>query len=183
MARAMLLRRLALVATLSLGATAAAAQQQDTLRALLIEYRCQVVDRLERIYEHGDRESARDRFIAVTVPEHRHGYVQCMFVERATHLYCEASSGFYFDKQGAPRTFFHPPETPAALAKLGFSTDDSKGNYSLGREIGARPDFNAMADLILQTLHDGYGARTGTTRLRFNAPFARRANTTCVPVG
>jgi hypothetical protein len=46
--------------------------------------------------------------------------------------------------------------------------------------VAARPDFNAIADLILTALHDGYGARA-TTRLRFR--FARRPNSSCIPVG
>jgi hypothetical protein len=149
-------RRVALVVAGLLAASPTFAQQMsDTLRALLIEYRCQIVDRLERIYEFGDHSSHRDRYIAVTVPEHRHGYVQCMFVERRTQVLCEASSGFYYDKEGEPRTFRHPPEVPAALGRLGFSTDDTQGNYQMLFEVGKRPDFNAIADLILKSLHDG----------------------------
>jgi hypothetical protein len=156
-------------------------EMQTSLRSLLVEYRCQTVDRLERIYEFGDHSSHRDRYIAVTVPEHRHGYVQCMFVERRSQMLCEASSGFYYDKEGEPRTFRHPPEVPAALSRLGFSTDDSQGNYQMMFDVGVRPNFNKIADLILKSLHDGYGARA-ETRLRFNAPFAKRAPSSCVPV-
>jgi hypothetical protein len=72
-------------------------QDENGLRALLIEYRCPLVDRLERLYEAGDPASDQDRFIAVTVPEHLHGYVQCMFHDKRTKVLCEASSGFYFD--------------------------------------------------------------------------------------
>jgi len=38
-------------------APVAAAQSLDSLRALIAAYRCPVVDRLERIYEGGDRTS------------------------------------------------------------------------------------------------------------------------------
>jgi hypothetical protein len=161
--------------------TAAVAQEANSLRALRAKYLCQVVDRLERIHAHGDPTSDRDRFIAVTVPQHRHGYVQCIFFDQRSQMLCEASSGFYYDKEGAPRTFFHPPEVPQALGRLGFSTDDTKGNYRMEFEVGARPDFNAIADLILRALHDGYGARAHT-RLRFNAPFAQRPVKSCTPV-
>lgn len=159
----------------------ALAQMPSSLRELLVEYRCQLVDRLERIYEYGDHDSHRDRFIAVTVPQHRHGYVQCMFAERRSLLYCEASSGFYYDKQDAPRTQWLSRDKIDALGRLGFSTDDSKGNFSLERPLDRRPDFNGIADLILQALHDGYDARA-TSKLRFNAPFARRATSSCVPL-
>jgi hypothetical protein len=43
------------------------------------------------------------------------------------------------------------------------------------------PDFNAAVDFILRALHDGYGAR-GDVALKFNAPFAPKTPSTCVPV-
>jgi hypothetical protein len=164
-----------------LGSTAAAAAQSASLRALLIEYRCPVVDRLDRIYDHPRPTDYLDRFLAVTLSGHPHGYVQCMFIRNRTEVLCEASSGYYYDKEGAPRTFFLPPPAIAALGRLGFSTDDSQGNFRYQVPLGAPPDLNALADLILTALHDGYGARAGDT-LRFNAPFAPRATTKCVPV-
>lgn len=159
----------------------ACAEMPASLRALLLEYRCPLVDRLERIYEFGDHNSHRDRFIAVTAPRHRHGYVQCMFAERRSLLYCEASSGFYYDKEGAPRTQWLARDKIEALSRLGFSTDDSKGNFSLENPLGPRPDFNALADLILQALHDSYEARA-ETKLEFDAPFAKRATSSCIPL-
>jgi hypothetical protein len=157
------------------------AEMSASLRDFLVEYRCQLVDRLERIYEFGDHASHRDRFIAVTVPRHRHGYVQCMFAERRSLLFCEASSGFYYDKKSAPRTQWLARDKIEALARVGFSTDDSKGNFSLEKPLDRQPDFNALADLILQALHDGYDARA-ETKLRFDAPFAKRTTSSCIPV-
>jgi hypothetical protein len=43
------------------------------------------------------------------------------------------------------------------------------------------PDFNAIADLILQALHDGFDARAGVTLL-IEAPLAPRPTGKCVPV-
>lgn len=166
---------------LALGAMAAIAQITGSLRDFLIEYRCPVVDRLERIYEAGDPTSQRNRFLAVTNPGHPHGYVQCMFVENRTKILCEASSGFYFDPAGATRSFRLSLEAIAALGRLGFSTDDSEGNFQTLFDIAAPPDFNVLADLILKALHDAYGARA-ETNLEFNAPFAPRPTTTCLPV-
>jgi hypothetical protein len=163
-----------------LSATIAAAQT-GTLRALLAEYRCPVVDRLDRIFEHPKPTDFLDRFLAVTLVPHPHGYVQCMFIANRTRILCEASSGYYYNKDGAPRTFFLPGEAVAALGRLGFSTDDSRGNFRYEAGIGAPPDFNAIADLMLTALHDAYGARADQT-LRFNAPFARRATSKCIPV-
>jgi hypothetical protein len=172
--------RLAIGAVLAT-ATAAAAQEGAALRALLIEYRCPVVDRLDRIHAHPRSTDYKDRFLAVTLVGHPHGYVQCMFVENRSGIFCEASSGFYFNKPGTVRTFYLPQAAIAALGRLGFSTDDSGGNFRYQAGIGAPPDFNAIADLILKALHDGYGARADS-ELRFNAPFAPRATTKCVPV-
>jgi hypothetical protein len=177
------LRSLLALMTMGLAAapSIAAAQSAATLRALLVEYRCPVVDRLERIHEAGDPASALDRFLAVTVPEHPHGYVQCMFREQRMRLLCEASSGFYFGKAGEPRRFYLSPEAIVSLNALGFDVDDSEGNFRANFDIAADPDFNAIADFILKALHDGYGARAESV-LRFNAPFARRATSKCVPV-
>ena len=166
----------------AVGSWEGAAAQSGTLREFLIEYRCPVVDRLDRIYEHRSPHDYRDRFLAVTLTNHPHGYVQCMFTHARSRVLCEASSGYYFNKDGAPRTFYLPPDAIAALGRLGFSTDDSQGNFRYEAALGAAPDFNALADRMLQALHDGYGARADST-LTFNAPFAPRATTKCVPVG
>jgi hypothetical protein len=161
--------------------TMAAAQTTSSLRALLVQYRCPVVDRLDRIYEHRSPRDHLDRFLAVTLIGHPHGYVQCMFVENRTKLLCEASSGYYFDKKDAPRKFFQPPGSIAALGALGFSTDDSEGNFRYEADLGQTADLNAIADLILSALHDGYGARVNS-ELKFNAPFAPRATSKCIPM-
>ncbi len=155
---------------------------RDSLRDLLITYRCEVVRRLERIYAAGDPTSDRDRFIAITVPGRAQAYVQCLLHDKNTGIYCEAASGFWFDEPGKPRTFYHPRDAIAALARLGFNTDDSAENFSVDRDLATPPDFNALADFILRTLHDGYGARD-TMRLEFNAPFAPDKPTSCIPLG
>ena len=159
-----------------------AAEMRGSLRSLLAAYRCEVVNRLERIYQRGNpAASDRDRFIAITVREHPHGYVQCIFYEHRLSMLCEASSGFHFDKPGAPRTFRLAPEAVAALGVLGFSTDDSQGNLRREFDVDSPPDFNRIADFMLTALHDGYGARADSA-LKFNAPFARRGGTTCLRV-
>jgi T3SS (YopN, CesT) and YbjN peptide-binding chaperone 3 len=158
-----------------------AAAQTGSLRALLVEYRCPVVDRLDRIYEHASPHDYLDRFLVVTLSGHPHGYVQCMFTAQRSKILCEASSGYFYNKAGEPRTFYLPPGAITALGRLGFSTDDSAGNFRYEAGIGRPPDLNAIADLILAALHDGYGARADS-RLSYNAPFAPRATTKCIPV-
>jgi hypothetical protein len=173
--------KIGLIVSAALVATTTAWAQTGTLRALLAEYRCPVVDRLDRIFDHPKPTDFRDRFLAVTLDAHPHGYVQCMFIASRTRVLCEASSGYYYNKDAAPRTFFLPKESIAALGRLGFSTDDTEGNFRYEAEMASPPDLNAIADLILAALHDAYGARADG-KLRFNAPFARRAASQCKPI-
>lgn len=153
----------------------------DSLHDLLVVYRCEVVNRLEQIYLTGNPASHRNRYLAISVPRRIQAYVQCIFHDNNTKIYCEAASGFWYSKKGEPRTFRQTPEAIDALAGLGFDIDDSAGNFNIDREIGTPPDFNALADFMLRALHDGYGAR-GNMNLEFNAPFAPKAPSTCVPV-
>jgi hypothetical protein len=159
----------------------AAAQPADTFHDLLVQYRCPVVDRLEQVYAAGDPASSRHRFLAITVPHAMQAYVQCTFHDNNTKLYCEAASGFYYDGPGEPRTFHHPARVIAALGRLGFSTDDSAGNFNADLDVADPPNFNTLADFMLKALHDAYGARADM-KLEFNAPFAPRPTSKCIPV-
>ena len=139
--------------------TMAGAGCRNHVHELLVQYRCPVVDRLERIYATGDPTSSRHRFLTIAVPDYAQAYVQCMFHDSNTKLFCEAASGFYYDKPGQLRTFHQPANAVAALGRLGFSTDDLAGNFSIDIDVADPPDFNALADFMLEALHDGYGAR------------------------
>jgi len=157
--------------------TAAAAHDSDSYRQLLIQYRCPVVDRLEQIYETGGPSDDQDRFLIIDFRNRPQDYVQCVFDTR-TKMLCEASSGFFYTE---PRSYWLPPQAVAALARLGFSTDDSAGNFRIWFDVADPPDFNAIADFMLKALHDGYGARADMA-LRFSAPFAPHATSTCIPL-
>ena len=74
-----------------------------------------------------------------------------------------------------------PSDAIAALGRLGFSTDDSDGNFRIWFDVPDPPDFNRIADFILKALHDGYGARASDD-LEFNAPLAPHATSKCIPV-
>src|SRR5262249_12775229 len=132
-----LLRRVALTVLVASFATFPHAQAQapDTLRDFLAAYRCPVVDRLDRIHAHGDAPQGLNRYITITVPEHVHGYVQCIFNDHRTRLLCEAASGFYLNKLKGKHTFRLEGAELVALTALGFSTDDSAGNFRREQEI------------------------------------------------
>lgn len=88
----------------------------------------------------------------MTLPSPRWAYVQCVFHDINTRMLCEAASGVYFDKVGAPRTARPTPEAIARLGRLGFSTDDSTENFSFDVAIPKTPDYPAIADLLLTAL-------------------------------
>ena len=95
---------------------------------------------------------------------------------------CEAASGFYLDAPDRPRTAYLSTSAIAALADLGFSTDDSKGNFRIDLDLSNPPNFGAIADIILKALYGGYGARAETP-LGFHAPYAPTTTSRCTPVG
>ena len=136
-----------------------------------------MVDRLDRIYAYPKPTDYLDRFLAVTLSGHPHGYVQCMFIRNRTGILCEASSGYYFNREGTPRTFFLSREAIAALGRLGFSTDDSKGNFRNKGALNAGADLNAIADRF--SVHDGTVCALATKNVK--RLFAAR-NSKCVPV-
>jgi hypothetical protein len=155
------------------------AQDAASLERFLNQYRCSVVDRLERIYAKGDPVTQPDKYLIVHIPPRPEHYVQCVFYAPA--VYCEVASGFFFEPSGQPRTMYLPPDAIGALGRLGFSTDDSNGNFEIEFDVADPPNFNAIADLMLKALYDGFGARAGT-ELAFEAPYARHATSKCVPV-
>src|ERR1700732_2662453 len=101
-----------------------------TFHELLVQYRCPVVDRLERIYEAGDPADAQDRVLTIDFSRHPPDYVQCVSDTRSKML-CEASSGFFYSAPTEPRRYRLPATAIAALGRLGFSTDDSAGNFCI----------------------------------------------------
>jgi len=175
-----MLMRAVIVAAALAAPTAAAAQDAGIYHDLLVQYRCPVVDRLEQIYEAADSSDPQNWFLIVYFAARPHDYVQCVFDTR-TRMLCEASSGFYDNVASEPRSRWLSASAIAALGRLGFSTDDSAGNFQIWFDVADPPDFNRIADFILKALHDGYDARAGVT-LEFNAPLAPRASSKCIPV-
>jgi hypothetical protein len=177
----MLARAFAVVAAL-LAPTAAGAEDDAaaTLRDLLAQYRCPVVDRFEQIYNAAPHSHPQNLFLIVYFAARPHDYVQCVF-DPLTYMFREAASGFYDNVASEPRTRHSPATAIAALGRLGFSTDDSAGNFRIGFEVKEPPDFNTVADLILQALHDAFDARAGVTLL-IEAPLAPRPTGRSVPV-
>ncbi len=168
------------VAMLVAPAVACADDTPATLGALLGRYRCPVVDRLEQIYRVTDSAPAQNWFLIVYFAVNPNDYVQCVF-DTKTRMLCEAASGFYDDVATKPRRRWLPAEAVAALGRLGFSSDDSQGNFQIMFDVADPPDLNAIAEFILKALHDGFAARADDT-LNFEAPLAPHAIKNCTPV-
>jgi hypothetical protein len=149
---------------------AADAARADTadLAVFLAAYRCDVVERLRMIRAD---QTPKHRYLILAIKEGPRGYVQCLFVENDARLLCEAESGFYAQKDGEPRRFRVRSEGIAALAQLGFSTDDSEGNYQRLIPLDGSDDFAEIADVILTALYEAYGARLDS-KLEWEAPLA-----------
>ena len=177
----MFARVLSLPAAL-LASAVAMAQDVNSYQQLLGRYLCPVVDRLERIHAMGDPALHSDEYLIVAIDGRDETYVQCLFylADGLEKIMCEAASGFYLTKPGQPRTVHLPADAIAALARLGFSTDDSKGNFRIDVDADP-PDFRAIGELILKALHDAYGARA-ESKLLLVAPYAPKGTPKCVPV-
>jgi hypothetical protein len=159
---------------------ARAEEPATTLRALLAQYHCAVVDRLEQIYRAENSSNPQNWFLIVYFAANPNDYVQCVF-DTKTRMLCEAASGFYDKVASEPRTRWLSASSVAALSRLGFSTDDSAGNFRIWFDVAQPPDLDALADFMLRTLHDGFAARADDA-LDFEAPLAPRAVRACVPV-
>jgi hypothetical protein len=151
------------------------------LRTLVDKWHCPVADYLERI--HRVSQKLQDRYLILWAKRHPEFYVQCIFHDEDRQIYCEAASGFflYADKIGN----FATPQRLAALERLGFSTDGSKGNFSQERDFH---NADELAILMIETLARVFEFDTRDV-LEFNAPFLskRRSNhvkvgTACAPI-
>src|SRR4051812_17892858 len=120
--------RTAWVAALALGEPVNAA---DSFADLQASYRCEVVRRLERIHATGDPKVDLNRYLAISIPDQRSAYVQCIFHDIRTRVHCEAASRSWKKKHGERRAFQLSARAVAALAKLGFDTDDPAINFTL----------------------------------------------------
>ncbi len=163
-------------------ATSAKADDDEARDAFIEAYRCAVVQILAAIEA---RYPERHRFLILAVANRTPSYVQCLFTPDRRQIFCEADSGFYGNKPDEPRTVFLSAEDKGKLARLGFSLDDSQGNFQQMMDVRAIGAFGAVADVMLGALYDVYGARLNT-RIEASSPFlpkgAALKRSSCPPV-
>lgn len=157
-----------MTAVLALSQPTLAAERASELERFLLDNRCAVLERLAYIHTHGDV-AGPNRFLILAIKNFPQRYVQCLFLEGDSKILCEASSGFYFNKPDEPRQLTVKPHKEEILGRLGFSTDVSEGNYQRMIELGNPPDLLEVADLMLTTLYEVYGAQVGVV-LELEAP-------------
>ena len=166
---------LVLSATWALAVPVAAGDAES--RAWFVrEKRCAVAERLAAIHSSGPIDVSRDRFIVVAPHGQPQRYVQCIFQDRDTRMFCEAASGAY----GPPgqRRLRLDASARQALSALGYVQADPAENFARAVDLGAPPDLDIAADLMLATLHDVYGARPGAV-LDIEAPHGGRPGRGC----
>ena len=159
-----------------------AADEAMSLNTFLLNYRCAVVERLAIIHEN--REQGTNRYFVLSLKHRMQSYVQCIFLDGDQRMLCEAASGYYATPAVQDRAYRLPPHRVATLARLGFDTDDSQGNFQKMIEFDGAPDLAAVADLILSTLYEVYDARVGSN-LKWHSPLADfdPRESDCIPIG
>ena len=161
--------------TLALLAATPATAQDRPRDDLLTRWRCAVYDRLAQI--HATPPTPYDRFLIIEMPAKPYAYVQCIFENGDTTMFCEVASGYFHD---VPRNVWLPKPVVAAIGRLGYSTDDTKSNFAIEFPVPRQPDIGRIAEFMLTSLHVAYGADGGTD-LAFKAPYAPRASGACTP--
>ena len=144
----------------------------------MARYRCPVVAVLKEIHRKGPVGTSRNRFVSLTMTGLFQRYVQCIFVESDTAMFCEASSGAYGTNSFSLVRFEPTEETRNTLHRLGFVQENFKENFSQMVALGSPPDVRLAADLMLATLYDVYGARRETD-IELDAPNGGSADRKC----
>ncbi|MCJ2013695.1 TY-Chap domain-containing protein [Methylobacterium sp. J-076] len=146
--------------------------------AFMAKYRCPVVAVLTEIHLRGPVGRSWNRFLSLSLRGVAQSYVQCMFIERDTAMYCEASSGAYGPATDQPFHLVPPEEARAALHRLGYRQNDPSRNYERILPLGTPPNVGLAADLMLAALFHAYGARDWST-LEVEAPRGGDAALSC----
>jgi hypothetical protein len=134
----------------------------DERGAFVEAYKCSLVAHLAEIVTPKVEAWEQGRFVVVGGSADLHGYVQCLFYPKDVQVLCEAASGLWSAPPGASKHLLLSAPAIAAIARLGYGTDIDDGNYQLMLETHGKPDLEAIADLMLKTLYDGYGVRSRT---------------------
>jgi hypothetical protein len=138
---------------------------RERLAKVLATYHCPVTAYLSEIHAKPHPEDEQNRYLILSAQRHPEFYVQCAFFNEDTAVHCEAASGFYNAKIAS----FATPAKRAILARLGFSTDSSKGNFVAEWEVNDRSTASDIAEVLIATLVRVFDF-AADDKLAFNAP-------------
>jgi hypothetical protein len=173
---------LAFITTMAVFIDVSAAAADDGLDDFVATYQCSLAGLIAKIHAHHSKPGEKGRFVVLALPVQTGSYVQCAFDRLDHEGLCEASSGWWDTRY---KLHFSSAQL-SALARLGFSTNGSHGNFPQQMHFPADgPDPYALANLMLSTLYEGYGAHK-EMRIEVVAPFALRhgflPQQRCVPI-
>ena len=139
---------------------AGAAEHDNDEQLFINTHQEKVVDCLRQIHLHAM--TKHDRFlILASASQH---YVQCLYHDNDTRIYCEASNGTYGPNGRLPLA----DDAIALIKKSGFE-DTPEKNFNLDLPFGGNEDYSHIANLMLQTIHTLY--RPGVDYIEMKAPF------------
>ena len=108
----------------------------------------------------------QNRFLILYPKGRQSAYAQCAFFDFGLSVHCEVASPFY-----AAKGYPVPPARLPALARLGYDTDGSKGNYV--REFKLDDEKSPrLAEFMLRSLYEAFLDDPGVI-LKFHAPLAK----------
>jgi hypothetical protein len=117
----------------------------------------------DRPWAHADEQN---RFL-ILQPRGRLGaYAQCVFFESGRSVHCEVASPFFAMRNPRPDI-----ARKAAVARLGYSLDDSKDNYIREFRLDAK-DAPPLAEFMLRSLYESF-LDDPQTQVMFNAPMVK----------
>jgi len=144
---------------LILPASVSAEPAAANLNRLLTAYTKPVFDMLSHIHAHEITQHAR--FLILSSRSNPQYYVQCLFYDKDTKIFCEAASGFYSEPQ-----YHLSAKGRNAIRNMGFRVDDSTRNYPhVDIDVTGPETLWTVSGMMLETLYRGYGVRPGEVML------------------
>jgi len=173
----------ALAIAIVMSVAGSAAAKDGDLSDFVETYQCSLAGLIAKIEAHHNKPNEKGRFIVLALPGPTASYVQCAFDSRNREGLCEASSGWWNNSWERPHI---GAAERASLARLGFSTDGSHGNFQQQMRFPPEgPEPYALATLMLSALYEVYGASKDMA-IEVVAPFALRhgflPRRRCVPI-
>lgn len=128
---------------------------------------CPIQQILNAIHDKPWANSDEQNRFLILYPRGRLGaYAQCVFFESGRSVHCEVASPFFAMRNPRPDI-----ARKAAVARLGYSLDDSKDNYIREFKLDAK-DAPPLAEFMLRSLYESF-LDDPETQVMFEAPMVK----------